>query len=525
MNRLRSTSLIRPARLRRHRLIIVLIVLASALRVLAMAAYRPAFEFAGDSYAYLQLARYLSPDTVRPAGYPVVLHALSVTGELWVVPAVQHALGLGLGLAVYALLTHRGVAPTIAALAAAPVLLDAYQVNIEHFVMAETLFDALLVAGLVALLWDREPPLWACGLAGGALALAALVRTVGVVLGVLALAYLIARRFGWSRSVAFAGTLAAPLLGYAFWFHSAHGSYALSGGDAYWLYGRVAPIADCARLDLTPAARQLCSAHPPSERPGPNYYVWNRNSPRFTVALPDAAKKAAMTDFAHQVIEHQPADYTRMVTGEVAHYFAPGRWVGRRDWPVGTWEFPAYPVPLYWNINAPLATFDGELVTRAVSPTPAAVLRVYQRHGYTPGPALGAMVALGVAAVFRRAPRRSSRAEHDERRRIRADCALLVAAGTALLVVPSATVCFDYRYMLPTLVLFPPAAAFGWQQITRVRAARRQSAEEPGAGEAPSWPPELPTADNKDFYDHDVNNRICPMQTFPPGAPTGGGAA
>ncbi|WP_250280107.1 hypothetical protein [Frankia sp. Cppng1_Ct_nod] len=478
-----------PGPLRRHALIAVLVAMAGALRVLAMAAYRPALEFSGDSYAYLRLARPLVPDPVRPAGYPLLLRALSATGRLWVVPAVQHATGVALGLAVYALMAHRGVARPVAALAAAPVLLDAYQMDIEHFVMAETLFEALVVAGVVALLWAPRPSLWACGFAGGCLALASLVRTVGVALGMLALVYILVRRFGWSRSVAFTGVLAVPLIGYASWFHSAHGTYALTGGDTYWLYGRVAPIADCARLDLTAQARQLCSPHPPRERPGPNYYVWNHNSPRFTISVPDGEKEAVLADFAHQVIRHQPVDYTRMVTGEVAHYFTPGRWVGPRDWYVGTWQFPADPVPAYWHNNAPLMTFNGGRVARAVAPGPAAFLRAYQRYGFTPGPALGAMAVLGVAAVSRRRPkkprpwpsrRRKPRGSavglcdadrHAEDRRIRADCALLVTAGMALLVIPSTTVCFDYRYLLPTLVLFPPAAALALRAIAHDRDA------------------------------------------------------
>ncbi len=134
-----------------------------------MIAYRPALEFSGDSMAYLRLARPLVPDPVRPAGYPLLLRALSVTHQLWVVPAVQHLTGVLLGILLYALLVHRGLTPRASALAATPVLLDAYQVNIEHFVMAETLFEALLVVAVAALLWAPKPSVAACGLAGGCL--------------------------------------------------------------------------------------------------------------------------------------------------------------------------------------------------------------------------------------------------------------------------------------------------------------------------------------------------------------------
>ena len=42
-------------------------------------------------------------------------------------------------------------------MAAAPVLLDPYQVHIEHYLMAETLFVALLVGGLALLVWHDRP--------------------------------------------------------------------------------------------------------------------------------------------------------------------------------------------------------------------------------------------------------------------------------------------------------------------------------------------------------------------------------
>src|SRR6185437_7091457 len=60
----------------------------------------------------------------------------------------------------------RQVARWLAALAVAPVLLDAYWLNIEHVIMPDLWFMALLVAALALLLW-RPRPATAFVVAGG----------------------------------------------------------------------------------------------------------------------------------------------------------------------------------------------------------------------------------------------------------------------------------------------------------------------------------------------------------------------
>src|ERR1019366_3173944 len=49
---------------------------------------------------------------------------------------------------------RRGGTRWLAALAVAPVLLDAYQLNAEQTIMPDVLFEALLVTGIVLLLWQ-----------------------------------------------------------------------------------------------------------------------------------------------------------------------------------------------------------------------------------------------------------------------------------------------------------------------------------------------------------------------------------
>ena len=144
--------------------------------ILTQAAYSPALVYI-DSY------RYLTGDSsLDPLGYLALLWPLQHAGGLAAVAAAQHILGLGMALALYAVLLRRGMWRWAAALAAAPVLLDGYQLQAEQTIMPDVLFEALIVAGLTLLLWRRIPAAWQVGLAGLALGVAVDVRQVGEVL-------------------------------------------------------------------------------------------------------------------------------------------------------------------------------------------------------------------------------------------------------------------------------------------------------------------------------------------------------
>ena len=66
---------------------------------------------------------------------------------------LQHLMGLAMAVTLYAVLVRRGALRWLAAVAAAPVLLDAYQLQMEQMIMPDVLFEALIVAGLAVLLW------------------------------------------------------------------------------------------------------------------------------------------------------------------------------------------------------------------------------------------------------------------------------------------------------------------------------------------------------------------------------------
>ena len=136
---------------------------AVALRVITQIAYRPALLFI-DSYRYLDLLDTLDPTKSQTLGYDLlVLWPLLKVGNLFLVVLVQHALGLAMGVGIYVLCLRYGVSRWLAAAAAAPILLDAYQLQIEQNIMSETIFEALLVGAMLALLWHRRPTTRALG--------------------------------------------------------------------------------------------------------------------------------------------------------------------------------------------------------------------------------------------------------------------------------------------------------------------------------------------------------------------------
>ena len=128
-----------PRWLRWHWLLVMLLALGAGLRLLTVLAYQPAILYI-DSFSYLDNVHELRPDGLRPIGYDLILNVLLPLGGLRGVAVVQHLLGLGMAVLMYRLLSRHGARRWLAALATAPVLLDAYQVQIEHNIMPAVWF-------------------------------------------------------------------------------------------------------------------------------------------------------------------------------------------------------------------------------------------------------------------------------------------------------------------------------------------------------------------------------------------------
>jgi len=164
------------AALRRHWLAAALLAAGVALRVLAQLAYRPALF-------YIDTTRYLyNADGMDPVGYKGPLRAILQLANFDTVVAIQHLLGLAIAVVIYLLLLRRGTPRWLAALAIAPILLDAYQLQTEQSIMPGTWFEALIVAGLAILLWQPKTSWRRAAAAGVVLGTSATVAQVGEVL-------------------------------------------------------------------------------------------------------------------------------------------------------------------------------------------------------------------------------------------------------------------------------------------------------------------------------------------------------
>jgi hypothetical protein len=458
---------------RRHWVLTVLLVLGLTLRVMATLAYYPAMLYI-DSYGYIQRAYQFDP-TTAPMGYSWFLRALLDIGNLTTVVVVQHLFGLAMAVAIYALLRHHDVRRALAALAVAPVLLDGYQVQIEQNIMSDTLFETLVVAGIVTLAWSRRPRLWAIGVGSLLLGCVLTVRNAGDALVAVVLIFPLVAVRGWRRKIAAfvvaAVGFAMPVVAYAKYYETRSGQFGLSSQGSTALYGRAATIANCQTLPLSADEKLLCPTEPLGARYGIDYYV---SAPTAPLGKLNAAVAAGTVHvdvnhvadgFALVVIENQPWDFTKAVVGDFLHGFTMNNHVSASEIPASRWQFQtSYPVwpPGFPMTSATRASNQFGQGTPSVQPTLASILRDYQLNGgSTPGPLLGAcaLLAVGGGLAWSRRVRQSG---------LRPLCLLVGMTGLGLLFTADV---YEYslRYQLPGLVLLPAAGAVGLTALTWYR--------------------------------------------------------
>jgi hypothetical protein len=449
-------------------MLLMLLGIGAGLRVLTVLAYQPAILYI-DSFTYLDNLQRLRPDDLRPIGYDLILKVLLPLGGLRGVVIVQHLLGLGLAVMIYRLLLRYGARRWLAALASAPVLLDAYQVQIEHNIMPDVWFQALLLMIIWVLTWRGLPSPWHAAGAGVLIGFAVIVRLVGIALLVPALAYLVVagslwvsltgwRRIGL-RAAAMAAGFAVLLTGYAGYYRITTGAWGISGSSDDVLYGRAAVIADCELIPAGTPERAVCPPQPLQERFGVDYYVHDPASPALTVVLPPGeSMDAVQTSFARQVFAHQPLDLAVAITKDFLKGFRPIRIDAVNDVPVQRWHFQtSYP---YFGIRelVDARAFEFGGVPIGVNSTLASLLRGYQLSvGYTPGPLLGLGLVAGLLGGFGMGNARRSG--------IRAASLLVSGIGGTVLITAAAFE-FSWRYQLPGLVLLPMAGVLGVTAFT-----------------------------------------------------------
>ncbi len=452
--------------MRRHWPFLTLLGLGAVLRLVVMIGYRPVIFYIDSIASYLAPLPTRDPTGQDPIGYDLyLLGPVLRIADLATVAGVQHLLGLGLAAAMYAVLLRKGAGRWLAAAATVPVLLDAYQVQIEHNLMSDPLFEALVVGALILVAWPRRPGVASVAVAGLLLGLSATVREVGQVVIVPLLGYVLLTAGGrwWRRpllAVLALACFAIPLARYETYYHRFTGQYALSHAGGNALYGRVATFADCDTIVVPDEERILCPNTPVPDRPGPDFWAHNPTSPFFNLQT-TAGKRAdgLARDFAMRVIRQQPLDFAASVAGDAAKVLSWQRVDHSTSDPsVERWrfqrEFPTFPDLVTLDSVGKLSHQYGDGDPVAVRPL-AVLLRGYQLGvGYTPGPLLLLCLVAALGGLVRgRGPARWP--------------ALLFAAAGLAVLLAGDVVMFSWRYQLPGYLLLPLAGASGltaWRQ-------------------------------------------------------------
>lgn len=478
---------------RQHKVLVVLVAIGALLRVGMMVAYYPAYGYFYDTRGYLDAAGSNTPSVIWPFGYSAMLKVLNaLTGRIASVSIVQHLMGLAMGVAVYALLTRRGVRRGWSALAAAPVLLDARQIQLEHFVLSETGFSFLMLGGIVLLLWTDKPPLWLMGLSGLVFALATLTRTVGQPLAALVVLYLIVRRIGWQRIAVFAVALIIPIGGYMGWYHHHHGAYALNGSSGKYLWQRTTTFVDCSRTDFTPEERKICPPEPLGQREVGDVYLWglDRNSIARPYQGPQHDK--LFSQFAVKAITGQPADFAAAIGTDAWHLVQPGWQAPQRiACTTDLWTIPSGGRASNQSTTSPVDCLP-TLMTRSFKPAGAgyagtstttlnSALWAYGQTFVIPPSVL---VLVSLLVVFAAGWRSTGRRRFAGREA--ADSALLAVMSLSILLLGITLSVIDLRFTVPLLTMVPLAAALAAHRVaSRGSAAPAPDATDPApAGEA-----------------------------------------
>jgi 4-amino-4-deoxy-L-arabinose transferase-like glycosyltransferase len=451
-----------------NRLFAVALVPALALRVAAELGYRWQSWF-NDSFTYVRAAVTLTPNTTRPSGYPLYLWLLSPAHSYLLVTASQHLMGLLVAVMIYALARHRFAVPAwIAVLATLPVLYDGFEIQLEHLIMADTLFLFLAMAAVTIALWSPRPSWRACLAAGLLLGVSSAVKPTGLpLLAALAVYVIVVHWRGWrslvAGLVACGVAFAVPVLGYEAWYKSAHGEFAMTDSTGVFLYSRVMTFADCSQMSLPTDLLPLCTSVPPAKRPIAQAYIWTSVSPldRYSEPKFSPTVNKLAERFAIAAIEAQPLGYARAVFDDTVRSFDWNRSVFPNGQTYDAYLFSPQPPAVpdgsyrgYASIEAYYAR--GNPQTVVVNPF-AAVVRDYQRYVWLPGTVYGLILLVGLFGIVRRW-RRAGKA------------ALLPwLCSLALIVSPAATAEFDYRYVTTAVpfACLAAAMAFGTAGLAR----------------------------------------------------------
>lgn len=485
--------------IRHHWIASILVVLGLVLRFLTQAAYQPAIVYI-DTLKYL----YDAWPGSDPVGYKLPLKMiLAMGGNLSTVEFVQHLVGIAMAIAIYLVLYRRGVPRWLAAIAMAPVLFDAYQLQAEAMIMPDIWFEAAILAGVAVLLWKPRPTLWLLICGAGLLGASTGVRQIGEVTIVPAVIYAIALGGGLKKMainvVAVVCAFGMAILLYMGAAFELTHQFRISYSSSSLTFGRTAQVVNCATLHVPKEVRLLCPTKW-EQAQGPDWLEHSSKGPLRSLAdkLPATSttdRAVLVSEFNHAVEKQQALRLAGAVLRDAVKLFALTKGTSPGDTPLTRWQFHGY-FPtfgkyvfiqnnwLYVTLpqTAPrrMSTGFGVDGPPSVDVPIARFLRSYQTNGgYTPGPLFALCVLTGligsVLLVFRR--------RISEQMRVISLGAICFFATAIFVTGMSDAFEFSWRYQLPALVTLPPAGAFGLAAILMMVRKRRQGATSEQASE------------------------------------------
>lgn len=435
----------------------VLVSIGVLVRIVVSRMYYPALMQSFDSPRYARVDMALFGDFWMPAGYPMLLQLLHVLSHhLWFTIAIQHVMGVIVGVLLFLASRSLGLSRALALLPAGVALLSGDHLYLEHQIMADSTLIFWLTIGLTAAiigLIDGSRAIW-LSIAGLGLSCAALTRSVAIFS--LPIFFVCCALFTCGTIAKRGKVLVVPLVSTCAVFATyvaackiGHGQYiGLADMRGWNLYCRVAPFADCRQFTPPTGTEVVCETRPAAERPGPFGYVWDASSvPRQHFALaPETG--AALGAFARQAILHQPFDYLSAVIVDLARYVEP--------WSTSNWHYAGQPPGILsfgWYDKS-----VEQVVVQALSKRYRGThvrahgkefLAWYQNTTRVTGFILLALIALSIAGMFA------------GRTNLRLGSTLFGLTAFALYVVPVLTYSYDFRYGVPPVTFLVVAGMCG----------------------------------------------------------------
>jgi hypothetical protein len=460
-----------------------------ALRVWFLLVWSPAITGYSDSGIYFNGAvGSLWSDPIRTVGYSMFLRLLhGISPHLILVVIVQHALGLLAALLFFLAVRRCGGPRGLGLAPAAIIALGGDELFVEHSAASETLFIFLLSAMLYcAVRAFRGGARWAAA-AGLCAGLGVWDRGAGIAMVAVIALWLAFSAGRPTRRTLTVGALSlvvslATVGVYAGWHHAASGRPGLITSNNAWnLYGRVAPWADCTKFTPPRGTRALCERTPPSHRGYPfpkskrprssEYYIYSPESPAYRLLGPayfvskHPHAMALLQKWSEAAIRGQPLDYLHAVWLDTIRLFDPNH---RSYGDLSADEMIALMLggfPPNSGKNAFVEYWQHLLYRHDHTHRgDVAPLKRWERITRVDGVWMGILLALCLVGPWLLTGR------------ARSGMMLFALSALALLFFPIFVKGYDYRFVIPAFApLLAAGALAAWGLVVRIKARRAPS--------------------------------------------------